>query len=403
MTPLKIAMLGPFGLHPNKTMRSRALRLAQAHVAQGHQVEIIMPPWQTPKESGQVWTENGVNLRYVNVRGGLPAIVWRMLTAVRRFDPDVIHAFKPKAYSGLTMWCLWQLRRFSGGEGRPILVTDTDDWEGAGGWNDRANYSAVQKRFFAWQEKWGMVHCDYLTVASRALQTLAWGHGVAFDQVLYLPNGSGIERPPSEQTVDLRHTRRGELGLGERPTILLYSRLFEFEVGRLVKILRGVADQVPDLAILLVGAGLFEADAADFKQILAEADLLDQVLDTGWLDEDLLPATLLAADVALYLMEDDLLNRTKCPVKLADLLHVGVPTVAENVGQVGEYIVPNQTGLLRPSGDLQGIVADIVQLLDDQTVRDELPTQAQNHIDTTFSWASHAKQLEAHYLTDFSA
>ena len=64
-------MLGPFGLHPNKTMRSRAQQLAKAAVALGHEVEIIMPPWQTPTESGKVWQEDGVTLRYVELQGGI--------------------------------------------------------------------------------------------------------------------------------------------------------------------------------------------------------------------------------------------------------------------------------------------------------------------------------------------
>ena len=42
---MRIAMLGPFGLHPKQTMRSRALGLARPLVARGHAVRLIMPPW----------------------------------------------------------------------------------------------------------------------------------------------------------------------------------------------------------------------------------------------------------------------------------------------------------------------------------------------------------------------
>ena len=394
---LKIAMLGPFGLHPNKTMRSRALSLAREHVKRGHRVQIIMPPWQTPEEAGRVWQEDGVELVYVALGGGLPFIVGRMLGAVGRFGPDVVHAFKPKAYSGLAMWCLWQMGRLFGGKRRPLLVTDTDDWEGAGGWNDRADYTAVQKRFFAWQERWGLTHCDLLTVASRALQTLAWGHGTPSDRLLYLPNGAGIKRPLSAERARLRQEKREGLGLGERPTLLLYSRLFEFDIGRLIAILQQVVQAIPDVVVLAVGAGLYEDDAAQFRDELAKAHLLEHVVDTGWLDEAVLPATLLAADVGLYLMEDDLLNRTKCPVKLADMLHVGVPVVAEDVGQVGEYVVSGRTGLLRPSGDLAGVAADLVRLLRDEGLRQEILGAGQDHVDRSFSWAGHAELLEGFY------
>ncbi|MCZ7673362.1 MAG: hypothetical protein M5U34_42740 [Chloroflexi bacterium] len=45
------------------------------------------------------------------------------------------------------------------------LIVDSDDWEGWGGWNDRAPYSPLQKRFFAWQEQWGGATATPLTVA----------------------------------------------------------------------------------------------------------------------------------------------------------------------------------------------------------------------------------------------
>ena len=50
---MRIAMLGPFGLHPKQTMRSRALGLARPLVARGHAVRLIMPPWETPDEAGR--------------------------------------------------------------------------------------------------------------------------------------------------------------------------------------------------------------------------------------------------------------------------------------------------------------------------------------------------------------
>ena len=150
---MRIAMIGPFGLHPNKTMSSRALSLARALAQNKHEVAIFMPPWQTPQEADRWWEEDGVTLRYSRL-GNQPFSTSRNLVEdVLAWQPDVIHGFKPKAYSGLSMWWLWQFHRQ-----KIHLVVDMDDWEGPGGWNDLAPYTAVQKRFFAWQEQWGMSH-----------------------------------------------------------------------------------------------------------------------------------------------------------------------------------------------------------------------------------------------------
>lgn len=379
-------MIGPFGFHPNKTMRSRALPLAAALSRRGHSVCLFMPPWQTPQEAERQWEERGVAIRYVSLRGGLLATTRRLIRESLAWQPDVVHTFKPKAYSGLAAWWLWQFHR------RHVpLVTDSDDWEGWGGWNELAPYTPWQKRFFAWQEKWGLRHCHALTVASRALETLAWGHGAPPARVFYLPNGPGIGRETAGAA-----EKRAELGLSDRPTALLYSRLFEFDASRLVEILVEAKKSVPDLAILAVGAGLYEDDTRQLRQQLEETGLAPAVTDVGWVEEAGLPPLLAAADVALYLMDDTLLNRAKCPVKLADVISVGLPVVGEAVGQVNEYVINGQTGLLYPPGSVKATAAGLSRLLLDAEERCRLAANAREHAGR-FRWSCLAQQVEVAY------
>ncbi|MCB9431644.1 MAG: glycosyltransferase family 4 protein [Ardenticatenaceae bacterium] len=386
-------MIGPFGLHPNKTMESRALGLARPLVANGHSVRLIMPPWHTPDEADKTWEVDGVEMRYVPLRGGTVGITRQMVTELLAWRPDVVHCFKPKAYSGLVAWLLWHFHR------RQLrLFVDSDDWEGWGGWNDLAPYSPPQKQFFAWQEQWGMRHCHGLTVASRTLQSLAWGAGVPPERVVYLPNGAGIQTFEIFKTSKVSKTSDICQHLGQRPVLLLYSRLFEFDTARLVAILRGVKTAVPDLAILTVGAGLYAEDAAAFRAQITAVHLQDAFVEAGWVDVDELPALLACADVGIYLMDDTLLNRTKCPVKLADMVAVGLPVVAEAVGQVPEYVVDGYNGRLRPSGDVAGLTADLVALLQQKEERQRLGENGRLHYQTHFAWAQLAQRLEELYL-----
>ena len=379
----RIAFVGPFGFHPNKTMRSRALSLAKVLARRGCEIALFMPPWQTPAEADKTWREDGVTIRYIPLRGGTLGIARQLIKETLAWQPDVAHCFKPKAYSGLAAWWLWQFHRR-----RIRLVVDADDWEGWGGWNEIAPYSAAQKRFFAWQEQWGMRHNHALTVASRTLQTIAWSMGIPPERVTYVPNGPGIGGRSSV--------------IGDRssaPTVLVYSRLFEFDTERLVEILRGVKTAVPQCRILSVGAGLYDADAANFQAQLAAAGLQDAFTDAGWVDEADLPDVLSQADAGIYLMEDTLLNRAKCPVKLADMLSLGIPVVAENVGQVAEYVVHGRTGLLRPPGDDEGLTADLVHLLQNPAQRQTLAANAAAHIAQNFSWELLADSLQKIYTS----
>ena len=385
-------MIGPFGLHPNKTMSSRALSLARALTPLGHDVALFMPPWQTPHEADRWWEEDGVTLRYSSL-GGQPFSTSRnLLRDVLAWRPDVIHSFKPKAYSGLVMWWLWQYHR------RDFrLLVDMDDWEGPGGWNDLAPYTAVQKRFFTWQEQWGMRHAHALTVASRALESIVWSNGVPRDSVHYIPNGSGLAHAGAALPEDQIAHKRAELGLDSRPTLLVYSRFFEFDGRRLADLLAAVKNDVPDLAVLFIGESLFDGDARQLHDLLQENGVLPSVVDLGWVDQSDLPLLLRSADTAVYLMDDTLINRSKCPVKLADLIAAGLPVAAEDVGQVPEYVINGATGLLRPSGDTAGLAADITRLLGNEPLRATFSKAAQQHYASNFSWDQLAVDLDGLY------
>lgn len=379
---MRIAMVGPFGFRPKKTMRARAFRLARELVTRGHTVRLFMPPFHTPEEADRTWEESGVELRYVSLAGGIPLTVQRMVREIAAWQPDIVHGFKPKAYSGLVMEWLWRFHRDA-----YRLVVDMDDWEGWGGWNELEDYSTLYKHFFARQEQWGMTHCHTLTVASRALETLAWGHGASPDKTLYLPNGWGIDfdKPPTPSADVAAHT------------LLVYSRFFEFDVARLVQVIQRVQVTIADLRVLVVGASLQAEDGVRFGQLMREAGLIEIVEDVGWVDEADLPAVLCSADVGIYLMEDTLLNRTKCPVKLADMCALGIPVVGEAVGQVSEYIRPNQTGYLHPTGDIDGVANSVITLLQNATLRQQVGDASRQYMQDTFAWQNIARTLEKTY------
>jgi glycosyltransferase involved in cell wall biosynthesis len=392
---VRIVMIGPFGLRPRGTMSVRALPLAQALVARGHSVTLLLPPWQNPEDAGKSWDEGGVQVENIALPAGVPGwFHWRLTAAlVRRavaLKPDVIHTFKPKAYAGLAHLAL---------RSRFPVVVDTDDWEGPGGWNDLNPYPALLKRFFAWQERWGLTHAAAVTVASRALQTLVWAMGGPPERVFYLPNGY-IPRPT------LPHAAEG----GERPTLLLYTRFFEYKVDRLWRIVEGVRARIPDVRLWVVGKGFFAeeetllalARAAGWQVSDGASPAPDAAPDTGLVYAGLVPAEELPAhfaraDVALYPFDDTLLNRTKCPVKLLDLLAAGVPVVADAVGQVAESIRHGETGWLVPPGDDAAFIEALTTLLRDASLRQSLGARAASDARERFAWDTLAPVAEVAY------
>jgi glycosyltransferase involved in cell wall biosynthesis len=390
-------MVGPFGLRPQGTMSRRALPLAKDLASRGHQIEVLLPPWACPEDSGQVWEEDGVSIHNIALPPSIPLlkeviVSLRLLNRIRNRRPDVVHCFKPKAYSGLNAAVLWGLAKSHLSKVRVVL--DTDDWEGRGGWNDLAAYSAIQKRFFAWQERWGMTHCHALTVASRTLETLAREMGIDDQIIHYVPNG--VEPQSDAPDAALGDRVRREWQLGDSPVILLFTRFFEFEPRRLVEILDQVWAEVPSAHLLVVGRGLF-GEEDRFLSAIQDAGLSSHVTYVGWRQQQELPGYFAASDLAICPFEDTLLNRTRCPAKVADLMAAGLPIVADDVGQVGEYIEHLVSGYLVPPGEVRTFAAGVIRLLRDELLRQELGGQARESVMRRFGWPRLAPTVERAY------
>jgi glycosyltransferase involved in cell wall biosynthesis len=266
---------------------------------------------------------------------------------------------------------------------------DSDDWEGWGGWNEIGDYTWVQKRFFAWQERWGLTHCDALTVASRALQTLAWSLGVAPKRVFYVPNGANLQSP-------IPNLQPPTSNLQPPFSVLLYTRFFEFQAERVIEVFERVAAEVPEVQFLIVGQGL-SGEEEKLLHLASQRGLADRMVYAGWVEPTELPGYLAAADVAIYPLDDNLLNRARCSVKLVDLMAAGLAIVAEDVGQSREYIEPGRSGLLVEAGDAEAFARCVVMLLRDEHVRGVLGNEARRRVCEEFAWERLVEGIERAY------
>ncbi len=393
MTSLRITMLAPFGIRPKGTLSARMLPLAVELQRRGHVVRIVAPAYLNPADAGTIIRVAGVLVEHVplpRLKGppGTLETAVVLLRAALRETPDVLHLFKPKGYSGLAAL----FARFL----RPSLplVVDTDDWEGWGGWNDLAPYSRPMKTFFAWQERSLPRRANAVTVASRTLQTQVWGFGVPMKRVLYLPNGV----PTLPPALPARGAARHELGLGDEPVVLLYTRFWEYHLSEIIAVLLALRLRCPTARLLVLGTGE-RREEQELARLAARAGVTSQLDQRGWAPPEMISAAFAASDVALAPFSDTLMNRAKGMAKLLQLLHAGLPVVAGKVGQAAEYIVDGQTGVLVPSDNGGALARATLDLLADPERARAVGAHAQRHVLEHYAWSRLATSLEHLYTT----
>jgi len=396
---MKIIFLAPFGIRPKGTVIARMIPLAVELKGLGHEVVIVAPPYTNPEDSGKTEDVRGVRLRNIflgpnNKVLATPLLMWRMFRAALAEKPDLIHLFKPKGYGGLAAMLMILLQRC--GLRMPPLFVDSDDWEGKGGMNDLQSYSSSEKRFYAFQEQWLSRHAAGMTVASRELQRLITRLGVAAESILYLPNC--VE---DVSLGDGAHIRQ-KLTIGaDTPVVLLYTRFFEFSQERLHWVLAGIRERVPDVRILVVGKGRHREEEL-LLTASREMGFAESLVMVGWVEPVEIPDYLAVADVAIYPLDDTLVNRAKCPAKLTEIIRAGVPVVADAVGQALEYIDLEHSGILFNPDDRQGMVDRMVELLQDPVRRTALGVSGRRYLVENFSWRQYAERLVGFYFKDFT-
>ncbi|CAH2030185.1 glycosyltransferase [Trichlorobacter ammonificans] len=393
---MRIVFLAPFGIRPKGTLQARMLPLAAALQRRGHELTVVAPPYTNPEDAGLVELAEGVEVRNVALgpaAGALaaPFIAGRMLREALERKPDLVHLFKPKGYGGLAALLLLAMPPL--GLQAPPLLVDSDDREGTGGMNDRLPYSGPEKWLFSFQERFLTRHGAAVTVASRALESLAWSMGARPERTLYLPNGP-VTRPAGN-----RQRGRERFGIGpQTPLLLLYTRFFECVSPRLHELAARICRRLPEVKLLVVGKGPNGEEQA-LEQAAIRGGFHKNLLMAGWLEPDRLPDCLAAADAALYPFDDTLVNRTKCPAKLAELAAAGIAVAAERVGQINDYLLHNESALLVEPGDPEGLAAAACLLLSDRDLARRLGDNAARRMAGLFSWEVAAERLEALYIT----
>jgi glycosyltransferase involved in cell wall biosynthesis len=101
-----------------------------------------------------------------------------------------------------------------------------------------------------------------------------------------------------------------------------------------------------------------------------------------------LPDVLATADVALVPLDDSLVNRARCSVKLLDLMLAGRAIVADRVGQVPEYLEDGRTAMLVDPDEPARMAEAVVALLRAPDRARTIGAAAEQMARTRFAWTN---------------
>jgi glycosyltransferase involved in cell wall biosynthesis len=378
---MKITFVGGFGFRPKGTIQGRAFPIAAELVGQGHDVTILVTPYDNLKESDKEWVEEGVRIKGLKVGSSslsYPAVLLRLFHAVDQCKPDVVHIFKPKGFAAAAATYLRM-------KGMRNIVLDCDDLEGWGGWNDILSYPWVIKEYIDRQERWMMRSIPAVTVASRSLLDRVYEVRKQPAGVYYVPNcgtSPGGLKAHHEARARSQEEVRKELGLPEG-LIIFYNG--HFEPGDDIMLFCRTATPVAqrnNASIVFVGDGPDLPKVRDFYAAHPNV----KVLFFPRLPYSQFVSMIWASDVTAFPYPDNPVHRSKCSLRVIDYMAMGKPVITSAVGQNKEYIVDGESGILAAAEDEVGFAQKLEMLLRSPELRDSLGRGAEKRIREHFSW-----------------
>lgn len=144
----------------------------------------------------------------------------------------------------------------------------------------------------------------------------------------------------------------------------------------LIRAFAAVRDHYPETRLLLGGNG----QLAEAATLAADLHLLDSVSLLGWVDGDTKAALLSSASI--YVLPS---HNEGLPMSVLEAMAAGAAVVTTRVGGLPELITHGVDGMLVEAGDVSGLAAALLMLLDDEAMRVRIADAGRRRIETHYS------------------
>lgn len=244
-----------------------------------------------------------------------------------------------------------------------------DDWDYLPGWER----NRLSMRLMAGRERLCVREADAVITVNALLGQLRIQQGAK--QVLVVPNG-----------VNLPLFARAREKISHPPTLIYMGTLSPlWGIDLAIKAMPALLDSIPNIRLLIVGAGPTEADLRALKTLSHALDVTERVSFLGHLEYEALPAVLGEADIGIATsLPRSQFRRYASPLKLIEYMAAGLPVIATRVGQTEITMEQAGAGILIDRS-VEEFVAAAVRLLSDQKLYEHCAQSAITYA-ADFDW-----------------
>lgn len=240
--------------------------------------------------------------------------------------------------------------------------------------------------------KWSIRKAAVLVSVSDFVESTLASSGHDPNRLHTVLNGIDIDRWEGRLPADDIREVRHELGIPEQaPVIITVCRLFPAKgPAELIKSLRELVGDTPDVRLLVVGQEMQPGYADELQRLAAESGVGANVIFAGW-----------RADVQRLMGAADIFAMPSigepCALVYLEAMAMALPVVALESGGTPELVDDGHTGLLSKPGDLEGLTSNLRTLLASRELRTAMGARGRQRVEQHFTAEKMARNIERIY------
>ena len=310
----------------------------------------------------------------------------RLNEVIEREKPQLLHAHSP-ALNGLA--ALRAGRR----HGLPVVYECRAFWEDAAVDHGTSSDGGLRYRLSRYLESRVFRQASAVTTICEGLRKDILARGVPENKVTVIPNAVDPDNFTLGGEADQQLKR--ELNLDGRVVLGFLGSFYAYEgLSLLVDALHILRDQIPNIALVLVGGGPQEEN---LREQVRRQGLEDLVVMPGRVPHQRVQDYYRLVDLLVYPRLRMRLTDLVTPLKPLEAMAQGKILVASDVGGHRELIEPEHTGFLFEAGNSASLVRTILHALASRPTWDVMRQHGRQYVELERNWATSVARYQSVY------
>ncbi len=222
---------------------------------------------------------------------------------------------------------------------------------------------------------------DLCCVICDSLKDELLGRGIPEAKIATVPNGVDVRAfVPGPPNTELQR----RLGLEDKIAIGYIGSFFHYEgLELLVQAMIGLSPEFPELRLLLVGEGEV---TQILKRMAEEGGIIDKVLFPGRIAHAEISEYYRLCDLMVLPRLDTRETRLVTPLKLLEIMAMGRPLIASDIGGHREIVSDGVNGIMFESENVKDLIAKCRNLIGSKEMRLDLGARGRKWVEDNRDW-----------------